>query len=140
MIVLLTLHSLIRWAIIFVALATLIKFALGLVQKHPYDRMAGGLSAAFSGLMDTQALLGGLFFVLQGAAMPGGFALRYRWEHLAIMLIAVVVGHLPALWKKLDDRQRYRNGLLAILVALLLVVVGVSALPGNRWLVVSGLF
>lgn len=129
MIILLTLHSLVRWAIVLVALAALIKFALGLAQKQAYDRAAGGLSAAFSGLMDTQALLGFLFFVTSG-----GFDLRYRWEHLAVMLLAVIVGHLPTLWKKLDDQKRYRNGLIAILVALLLVFVGVATLPGNRWL------
>ena len=140
MIILLTLHSLIRWAIVVVALAALIKFTLGLVQILPYDRAASGLAAAFSGLMDTQALLGILFFIINGAAVAGGFAIRQRWEHLAIMLIAVVIGHLPSMWKKLADQKRYRNGLIAILVALLLVVVGVAALPGNRWLTITGLF
>src|SRR5512145_71260 len=122
MTILLTIHSLVRWAIVLVALAAVIKFTLGLAQKRSYDRAAGGLAASFSGLMDTQALLGILFFVINGAALEGGFALRHRWEHLAIMLIAVVVGHLPSMWKKLDDQKRYRNGLIAILVALLLVV------------------
>ena len=140
MTILLTIHSLVRWAIVLVALAAVIKFALGLAQKRPYDRAAGGLAASFSGLMDTQALLGILFFVINGAALEGGFALRHRWEHLAIMLIAIVVGHLPSMWKKLDDQKRYRNGLIAILVALLLVVIGVAALPGNRWLTITGLF
>ncbi len=140
MIILLTLHSLVRWAIVLVALAAVIKFALGLAQKRPYDRAAGGLAAAFSGLMDTQALLGILFFVINGAAIEGGFAIRQRWEHLAVMLIAVVVGHLPAMWKKLDDQKRYRNGLIAILAALLLIFIGVSTLSGNRWLTITGLF
>ena len=140
MTILLTLHSLVRWAIVLVALAAVIKFALGLAKKQSYDQAARGLASAFSGLMDTQALLGILFFVLNGAAIEGGFALRYRWEHLAVMLIATVVGHLPAMWKKLDDQKRYRNGLIAILVALLLVAVGVATLPGNRWLTITGLF
>ncbi len=140
MIILLTLHSIVRWAIVLVALAAIIKFAAGLIQKSPYDRAASGLAAGFSGLMDTQALLGILFFIINGMALEGGFALRYRWEHLTIMLIAVVVGHLPSMWKKLDDQKRYRNGLIAILVAILLVVVGVTSLPGSRWLTVTGLF
>lgn len=140
MIILLTLHSLVRWAVVLVALATILKFALGLAQKQPYDKAARGLAAGFSGLMDTQLLLGLLFFILNGAAIEGGFAIRQRWEHLAVMLIAVVVSHLPAMWKKLDDQSRYRNGLIAIIAAILLVVVGVSLLPGNRWLTITGLF
>ena len=137
---LLTIHSIVRWLIVIVAAVLIVKFAIGWLKKQPFDGMARGLSGAFGGLMDTQLLLGLLFFIWSGAAIEGGFAIRQRWEHLAVMLIAVVVGHLPALWKKLDDQKRYRNGLIAILVAILLVVVGVSLLPGNRWLSITGLF
>lgn len=138
MTILLTLHSILRWVIVLVALALIIKFALGLIQKQPYDKTARGLVSAFGGLMDTQLLLGTAFFVWSGLAIQGGFALRHRWEHLAMMLVAVIVAHLPAMWKKRDDQTRYRNGLVAILVSILLVVVGVFALPGNRWLAISG--
>lgn len=138
MTILLTLHSILRWVIVLVALALIIKFALGLIQKQPYDKTARGLVSAFGGLMDTQLLLGTAFFVWSGLAIQGGFALRHRWEHLAMMLVAVIVAHVPAMWKKRDDQTRYRNGLVAILVSILLVVVGVFALPGNRWLAISG--
>jgi amino acid permease len=138
MTILLTLHSILRWVIVLVALAVIIKFALGLVQKQPYDKSARGLASAFGGLMDTQLLLGTVFFIWSGLAIQGGFGLRHRWEHLAVMLVAVIVAHLPAMWKQRDDQTRYRNGLVAILVSILLVVVGVFALPGNRWLNMSG--
>ncbi len=138
MTLLLTLHSILRWVIVLAALAIIIKFALGLIQKQPYDKAARGLVSAFGGLMDTQLLLGTAFFVWSSLAIQGGFALRHRWEHLAVMLVAVIVAHLPAMWKQRDDQTRYRNGLAAILVSILLVVVGVFALPGNRWLAISG--
>lgn len=138
MTLLLTLHSILRWVVVLVALAVIIKFALGLVQKQPYDKSARGLASAFGGLMDTQLLLGTAFFIWSGLAIEGGFGLRHRWEHLAVMLAAVIVAHLPAIWKMRDDQTRYRNGLIAILVSILLVVVGVFALPGNRWLTISG--
>lgn len=137
---LLTLHSLTRWLAILAAAAALLKLSLGWAQKQPFDKLASGLTGVFGGLMDTQLLLGGFFFLLSGAAIPGGFALRYRWEHLSLMLMAVILAHLPALWKKQADNLRYRNSLLAILGALLLVALGVSLLPGNRWLRISGLF
>lgn len=111
---------------------------MGFIQKQPYDKAARGLVSAFGGLMDAQLPLGTVFFAWSGLAIQGGFALRHRWEHLAVMLVAVIVAHLPSMWKQRDDQTRYCNGLAAILVSILLVVAGVFALPGNRWLMMSG--
>lgn len=138
--VVLTIHSIVRWLIVLVAVAALIKFAWGWWQKQAYDRTANALASAFAGLMDTQALLGTLFFIWNGMALENGFSLRYRWEHLGLMTVAVIISHLPARWKKSADEIRYRNGLIVIIVALVLVVVGISSLPGNRWQSMSGLF
>ncbi len=109
-------------------------------KNAPSDRTARGLASAFAGLMDAQLLVGTLFFVWSGLVMPGSFALRRHWEHLFVMLLAVMAAHLPALWKQKDDQTRYRNGLAAVVLALVLVVAGVFALPGNRWLSITGLF
>jgi len=134
---LLTLHSIVRWLVILVALAAIVKLTVGLLKKQDFDTMIGGLVSAFGGLMDTQLLLGLLFFVWNGLA-GAGFP-RQRWEHLVIMLVAVVVAHLPAMWKKAGTQVRLRNTLLAVIGSLLLVVLGVSLLQPNRWLVIFGL-
>jgi len=134
---LLTLHSIVRWLVILVALAAIVKLTVGLLKKQDFDTMTGGLVSAFGGLMDTQLLLGLLFFVWNGLA-GAGFP-RQRWEHLVIMLVAVVVAHLPAMWKKAETQVRLRNTLLAVIGSLLLVVLGVSMLQPNRWLVIFGL-
>lgn len=134
---LLTLHSIVRWLVILVALAAIVKLTIGLLKKQDFDTMTGGLVSAFGGLMDTQLLLGLLFFVWNGLA-GAGFP-RQRWEHLVIMLVAVVVAHLPAMWKKAETQVRLRNTLLAVIGSLLLVVLGVSMLQPNRWLVIFGL-
>lgn len=134
---LLTLHSIVRWLVILVALAAIVKLTVGLLKKQDFDTMTGGLVSAFGGLMDTQLLLGLLFFVWNGLA-GAGFP-RQRWEHLVIMLVAVVVAHLPAMWKKAGTQVRLRNTLLAVIGSLLLVVLGVSLLQPNRWLVIFGL-
>lgn len=134
---LLTLHSIVRWLVILVALAAIVKLTIGLLKKQDFDTMTGGLVSAFGGLMDTQLLLGLLFFIWNGLA-GAGFP-RQRWEHLVIMLVAVVVAHLPAMWKKAETQVRLRNTLLAVIGSLLLVVLGVSMLQPNRWLVIFGL-
>jgi hypothetical protein len=138
MFLILTLHSIVRWIIVIVALVSIIKFTMGWLQNKPFDKMANGLYSAFSGLMDTQFLLGLIFFIwsgLAGMGFPG-----YRWEHLIVMAIAVVISHLPSRWKKLPDALRYRNTLFAVSGALFLVIIGILVLPGARWLHISGLF
>jgi hypothetical protein len=136
----LTIHSIVRWLTVFVAVALIVKFALGWLKQHSFDKTARALSGAFGGLMDTQLLLGLIFFIWNGSMIEGGFGLRHRWEHLGVMVIAVVIAHLPAMWKKKDDTTRYRNTLFAVLAALVLIIVGVATLPGNRWLHITGLF
>lgn len=134
---LLTLHSIVRWVVILAAVAAIVKLVIGLAQKGDYDKTTRGLVSAFGGLMDTQFLLGLLFFVWNGMA-GAGFP-RQRWEHLVIMLVAVVVAHLPAMWKKAEPQIRLRNTLAAVVGSLVLVIIGVSMLQPNRWLVIFGL-
>jgi hypothetical protein len=139
MLALLTIHSIVRWAVTLVAIALVVRLAVGLARKMPFDKMASGLTAAFGGLMDTQALLGILFFVISGL---GGVGFpRYRWEHSITMFLAVIVAHLPAAWKKKADDVRTRNILIAVIVALLLVFAGIAPLGGwMRWWRITGLF
>jgi len=138
MLFLLTLHSIIRWLVILVAIAAIVKLVIGLVRKQDYDKMTGGLVSAFAGLMDTQFVLGLMFFIWNGLA-GAGFS-RERWEHLVIMTVAVIVAHLPSMWKKAEAQKRLRNTLAAAVGSLVLVVIGVSMLQPNRWLVIFGLW
>jgi|YNPNPStandDraft_1061719.scaffolds.fasta_scaffold72817_2 hypothetical protein len=124
-------HSWVRWLILLAAAIAIAKYLIGLAGKREFDKMSGGLTSAFSGLMDLQVVLGLSYFLWSGLA-GAGFP-RQRIEHLAIMIIAAVVAHLPAIWKSKSAAVRYRNTLLTVLVSLLLVVVGVFTLSGNRW-------
>ena len=134
----LTLHSILRWATIIVAVAALIKFGIGWLGKKPYDDSANRLRVAYTSLMDVQLLLGGLYLAL-GGLLGFGWP-SYRLEHLGIMVVAVVLAHLTSLGKDKGDPIRYRNGFLFLLASLLVVIVGVSLLPGGRWLTITGLF
>ena len=122
-------HSLLPWAIMLVAALSIIRFALGWLRGLKFSGMDRGLNAAFSGLLDLQTMIGLIFFLWTGFAAD--FFPRYRFEHLGLMLLAAAAAHLPAMWKKKDDRTRFRNGLLSVLLALLLVYLGVTLLPGG---------
>ncbi len=131
--IILTVHSWLRWVILLVALLALGKHIAGLVRGSAYDALSARLLTAFSGLMDLQALIG-LITLIAGwqAFSAAGFPLT-QMEHLGAMLLAAIVAHLPARWKERPAAVRYRNGLLVVIAALVLIVLGISVLVGNRW-------
>lgn len=128
MYVLLPIHSYLRWLIVILAVTAVIKFTLGWLRGGAFKGMDRGLASGFSGLMDLQALLG--IIMLFGFGVNEGFPM-IRIEHGVTMLIAVVLGHLPARWKNAADSIRFRNTLFCILGAMLFVFVGVMRLPGG---------
>jgi hypothetical protein len=122
------LHSLVRWLILFVALIAIVRFAIGWLQKRSFQPMDRGLMSGFTGMIDLQVLLGLILIVWMGAFT------RYQLEHAFTMGIAVIIAHLPMRWRQAEDTVRFRNSLAVIVVVLVLIVVGVFVLPGNRWI------
>ena len=136
--ILLIIHSITRWLAVLAATALVVRLGLGLVKKQAFDKSANALSMVFSGLMDTQMLLGLLLLLLSGLAGVGFPA--FRLEHGITMFLAVMAAHLPAMWKKQNDFIRTRNTLFAVMLSIVLVLVGVSFLGWSRWLHITGLF
>jgi uncharacterized membrane protein YphA (DoxX/SURF4 family) len=120
--ILLMIHSINRWLIVLVALAAIVKFALGWQQRQTFTSQDRALASAFAGLMDLQFLLG--VILLFGLGMND----RFRMEHAVTMLFAVIVAHLPAMWRSAPDDLRFRNTLFAIVGSLLLIIAGVARL------------
>jgi hypothetical protein len=136
---LLTIHSLVRWLIVLLALTAIVKLALGWRKGQAFDKMAAGLVSGYTGLLDLQLLLGLMYFLLTGFGGLGFPA--YRWEHFITMTVAIVIAHLSAIWKKADDQTRYRNTLLVVLLSLLIIFVGIIPIGGwARWWHITGLF
>ena len=124
--ILLSLHSILRWFIIFLAALTIFKFAVSWAGNQSFKGMDRGLASSLSGLMDAQVLLGLIFFLWSGSTGAGFPAAR--WFHLLIMLAAAALMHVPARLKTLEDKQRFSYSILSILGALALVFVGVMVL------------
>lgn len=123
----LELHSILRWGIVIVGAVALVKFAAGWFRKSDFTKMDRGLSAGFSGLMDLQVTLGLILFFWSGLT-GGGFPM-FRIEHLTVMLVAAILGHLPTFMKK--SQNKFAVALTAVVGALFLVYVGVARLPGG---------
>jgi hypothetical protein len=126
---LLSTHSHLRWLILLVALAAIIKFAWGWLRGGAFKGMDRGLAAGFSGLMDLQATLGIILLVWNGLA-GAGFPM-FRIEHAVTMTVAAVVAHLHAKWKNAEDKIRFRNSLFIIVDTLIIIFIGVARLPGG---------
>lgn len=125
----LTLHSYTRWLVALAAVIVIVKFAWGWLKNQSYQKIDRALFSAFSGLLDLQTTLG-LIVLLWGGLVDGlGFPAN-RVEHAVTMMIAVVLGHLPARWKKAADRLRFRNALFCVLGALVFIYLGVMRLRG----------
>lgn len=127
----LMLHSLLRWAIVLVAVIAVLRFAASWLRGGAFGRLDRGLMTGFSGLMDLQALLGLIYLFWSGLSGDGFPA--YRILHAFIMIVAVAVAHMGARSSGSPDAIRYRNALLSVVVSLALIVVGVAILP-QGWL------
>ena len=120
-------HSGWRWIVVLATVAALVWMLVGLLQKRSYDTTARRIMLAFSISIDIQWLLGLVLLLIRLSQV--GLQPVYT-EHLVIMTVAVVVGHLPARWKNAADSVRYRNGLIAVIAVLVLVYVGVARVGG----------
>lgn len=127
--ILLIAHSHLRWLVVIVAVIAVVKFAVGWLKGGEFKGMDRGLTAGFSGVMDLQATLGIILLIWMGVS-GGGFPM-FRIEHGTTMILAAILGHVPARWKNAETTVRLRNTLFCILGSLLLVYVGVMRLPGG---------
>ncbi len=127
--ILLTLHSLIRWAIVIVTLVALIRFAWVWLRSLAMTRNDSLLMTIFVRLLEVQMLVGLILLIWTGIA-GAGFP-SYRLAHTGVMIVAVIVGHLPRRWQNATSSIRARNNVIDILAVLVLVFIGVSLLPGG---------
>lgn len=118
------LHSGVRWLVVLVTLLALARLIWGVAGKLAYDRLTQRVMLAFMVVMTAQWVIGLVLFFALDSLRVG-----FRWEHTITMTLAVACAHLPARWKDAPDAIRYRNGLILVIAALVLVFIGVQRLP-----------
>jgi hypothetical protein len=125
--IILTIHGLIRWLVAIVGLIAIVKFAYGWLSKADYTPLDKRIMSIFNASLDINVLLG--LILLFG--LGGGFPMN-RVEHATTMILAAIVAHLSAIWRKSDSSTvKFRNNLIVVVIALLLVFVGVIRLRGG---------
>lgn len=122
-------HSMVRWLVLTVAFLAILKYAWGWLKGGAFKKFDNGLGIAFRLFISLQALLGLTYFFWTGFT-TAGFP-RFRFEHGTAMLLAIVCAYLPLRWRNANDPTRFRNGLIAIIASVALILVGISRLPGG---------
>jgi len=124
----LTIHSLVRWLFVLLAAAVIVKFAIGWLQNKSFTPLDRGLLAGLTGTVDLQLVIGLILLIGYGTYT------RHQLEHTFTMILALLLLHImPRRWKESPGAIRFRNNLAVVIVALILIVLGVVVLPGNRW-------
>ncbi|MDB5269833.1 MAG: hypothetical protein JWP58_2873 [Hymenobacter sp.] len=139
---LLVLHSWSRWFVLVFGLIAVYRAYVGYSGRRPFVSADNGMSAAFSGFMWLQVIIGlGLYFGLspvglnamkQAGAMKDPTARFFGMEHVVVMILAAIVAQVGriAVKKTGDDTQKHRKALLYFGVALVLVLL---MIPWGIW-------
>ena len=117
-------HSIIRWLIVLIAIAAVLKLGWGWLKKQDFTKLDQRLCSVLAALTGIQFLLGILLFF--GPQISTG----NRMEHAVTMFLAVFAASIPARWKNAPNAVRFRNSFIAIVIALLLIFMGVWRLNG----------
>jgi hypothetical protein len=139
---LLVLHSWSRWFVVVFGLIAVYRAYVGYSGRRTFVSADNGMSAAFSGFMWLQVLIGlGLYFGLspwglnamkQAGAMKNPTARFFGLEHIAVMLLATIVAQVGRIVvkKTADATQKHRKALLYFGAALFLVLL---MIPWGIW-------
>ncbi|GAB4533581.1 MAG: cytochrome B [Anaerolineae bacterium] len=100
----LTLHSIIRWVVLILAVVSVVRALLGWFSNKEWTALDDRLGMLFSTGMDVQVLLGFILYVflspltrsaLQGfgAAMSNSVLRYWSVEHILLMIVALILTH-----------------------------------------------
>ena len=144
------LHSLLRWAVVLLALVAIARAVSGLTSHRPWTPTDAGVARWFVMALSAQFLVGLLLWAWLSpygasrfADMAGTMkdATRRFWavEHVTMMVIALGVAHAGAakVRKAREDARKHRSaaiffGLTLVLVVIAIPWTGINARPWIR--------
>lgn len=115
-------HSVLRYLVLLAGVVALLVFAYGLItRRHVCGTSA--FTAAFTGLLDLQILLGfGLFF--------GGIFYDAVLGHMVMMILAAIAANGSAILapRATTERQELVMRIAGVIIALACIVIGIMAI------------
>lgn len=136
--ILVTLHSYNRYLLLAALLFVLYRSFSGWMGKKPFEKADNTASVALLGLTHLQALLGLImYFATSTYTTTAGLSMKDPWvryfkaEHIAAMLIAVVLVQLGRTFSKKAATDEDKHKKLAIYTAIAtLIIFGTLAMKG----------
>lgn len=133
---LLMLHNLFRWLVLFIAIYTLYTNFVGWKNAKTYTRRDKVMNSTFVGMLDLQLIIGLLLYFVFSPTTQLAFndmkyamhnpELRfYAVEHIAGMVIAIIVAHIGAAISKRSksDTHKFRKAFIFFGIAILLILL-----------------
>jgi len=140
--VLLVLHSWLRWFVLGAGLLAVVRAYSGWTGRRAFTKGDNGISAAFSGFMWLQVIVGlGLYFGLSPVglkAMKAAGAMKdpttrfFGMEHVVVMILAAILAQVGriALKKASTDTLKHKKAFTYFAIALVLVLL---MIPWGIW-------
>ena len=140
--VLLVLHSWLRWFVLGAGLLAVVRAYAGMSGRRPFTKGDNAVSAAFSGFMWLQVIVGlGLYFGLSpvglkamkvAGAMKDPTTRFFGMEHVAVMILAAILAQVGriALKKAPTDTLKHKKAFTYFAIALVLVLL---MIPWGIW-------
>lgn len=135
--ILVTLHSYNRYLLLAALLFVLYRSFSGWLGKKPYEKMDNAASAALLGFTHLQAALGLVMYFATSPYTTGGGSMKDPWvryfkaEHIASMLIAVILIHAGRSISKAAASPERKHKMLAIYTSIAtIIIVGTLAMKG----------
>ncbi|HNS01166.1 MAG TPA: hypothetical protein PKM78_02145 [Anaerolineae bacterium] len=134
----LTLHSVVRWAIVIFGIVAAVRAWMGSRGGKPWTALDNSLGLGFTISLDVNLLLGLLLYLVFspitksafsnfGAAMGNGSVRFFLVEHLLLMIVAVVVAHIgrARAKKATTDAGKFTQTGIFFTAALVLVLLAI---------------
>jgi hypothetical protein len=140
--VLLALHSWLRWFVLGAGLLAVVRAYAGWTGRRPFTKGDNGISAAFSGFMWLQVIVGlGLYFGVSpyglkamkvAGAMKDPTTRFFGMEHVAVMILAAILAQVGriALKRASTDTLKHKKAFTYFAIALVLVLL---MIPWGLW-------
>lgn len=136
--IILTIHSIVRWVILLTGLFAIIRAITGLSFRRSFMAMDNRAGMLFTSALDLQLLLGIiLYFFLSpitrpilsnfGGAMSSPQARFFGVEHVAVMLLAIIVAHVTRVLAKRAPKaaQKHQRILIGFVITFVLIALAI---------------
>jgi hypothetical protein len=130
----LTLHSILRWIVLVLAVVAFVRALVGWLGKKEWTALDNRLGMLLSASMDLQVLLGIILYIFLspittsafrdfGAAMGNASQRFWTLEHALLMIVALILIHVGRATSKAAERARGKHKRAAIFFGLALLAI-----------------